>query len=618
MVLLLNVVPLSAFATSSSDMGSANNNTPFYDPGYSCATSGGGTSAFILGDSVTERTQADYIQVMPTFGFTNGQVNIDASSGRTLTDPGTDGNMLSGMAAIAKDKTTIAAASVVVIALGTDGLGNNQGDYNKDIDQAIAAIKTDNSNATIYWVDTIVVGRPVYNSGVINPVNQAIYGEAKTQGYKVISWAQLVDPDVNPQNPSGPEADANGFIDNSDDLGINPTPNGQLALANLVAQTVGTSSAAAQPQTCCPGGSTPPSFGPGTLPSYIKAPYNSIFTAAGNKYNVDPGVLVGIFYDENYGYQNAVSAFQAHEFRNPPPPYGSGPPWPTSPTGAQGPFQFEPGTYASYEIVANGHPPANPNDLEDEAFSAADFLAHLGATNPETESKIENAANSYSGGYPGYQTAAWDIFQQIKTDENGGGGGGGGSTGTSTGSASCTGTGTAGEYYQNPLRDLKELNPARIDEGVDYTASGPIYALGAGTVDYVNTASGWPGGNFISYILSAGPAAGKRVYIAENCVGTTLHVGEATTSNTVLCHEVDAFPFIETGWALPKADFNGESVDLAAAYSVYTPDGTATAYGQNFSELLKSLGAPAGIYQFANQQGGKNLTGTLPAGWPTW
>jgi len=64
--------------------------------------------------------------------------------------------------------------------------------------------------------------------------------------------------------------------------------------------------------------------------------------------------------------------------------------------------------------------------------------------------------------------------------------------------------------YYNPLRGLTSLLPQEVDQGVDYCASGPIYAIGDGVVANVYS-SGWPRGVFISYRLTSGPAKGPRV-----------------------------------------------------------------------------------------------------------
>ena len=60
--------------------------------------------------------------------------------------------------------------------------------------------------------------------------------------------------------------------------------------------------------------------------------------------------------------------------------------------------------------------------------------------------------------------------------------------------------------YANPLRGAVGLSPERIDQGVDYTGFGPIYAIGDGVV--LNTVGGgWPNGTFIAYQLTDGPRA---------------------------------------------------------------------------------------------------------------
>lgn len=194
---------------------------------------------------------------------------------------------------------------------------------------------------------------------------------------------------------------------------------------------------------------------------------------------------------------------------------------------------------------------------------------------------------------PTRQTNAKKILNQY-----GGGGGGGGGGGSCPASA-----GTVGGY-KNPLRDVNNLGPARIDMGVDYTGSGPIYAIGKGTVKNL-TNSGWPAGTFISYKLTDGPAKGKYVYVAENCKPIKVHVGQKVDSNTVLCKMIDAYPHIELGWAQPPG-----SGDTIAKHNGGYTEGYATAAGENFNDLMVKLGAPSGTQQ--------PKMGNLPSGWPTW
>ena len=46
--------------------------------------------------------------------------------------------------------------------------------------------------------------------------------------------------------------------------------------------------------------------------------------------------------------------------------------------------------------------------------------------------------------------------------------------------------------YRNPLRDVSGLNPERIDMGVDFGGSGPVYALGNAVI--TNATGNAPGG----------------------------------------------------------------------------------------------------------------------------
>jgi murein DD-endopeptidase MepM/ murein hydrolase activator NlpD len=163
--------------------------------------------------------------------------------------------------------------------------------------------------------------------------------------------------------------------------------------------------------------------------------------------------------------------------------------------------------------------------------------------------------------------------------------------------------GSAG-HYANPLRAVRGLSPNRIDQGVDYDGFGPVYALGDGVVlSVVN--GGWPGGTFICYRLTDGPASGLVVYVAED-LNPQVQIGQSVTPNTVLGSMFGGPYGIETGWAQSSAD--GDT--MAAVYGQYF-GGNTTAFGNNFSQLLTSLGAPGGVLQ-------NPPTGYLPSGWPSW
>lgn len=151
--------------------------------------------------------------------------------------------------------------------------------------------------------------------------------------------------------------------------------------------------------------------------------------------------------------------------------------------------------------------------------------------------------------------------------------------------------------YRNPLRNVSNLVAERIDMGVDYSGTGPVYALGTGVI--VNTHNaGWPAGNFIAEHLTAGPDKGKYVYVAED-INPAVRVGQKVHSYTKIGDMFAGGSGIETGWAAPP----GSGAALGA--SQFTGN-NATAYGANYSDLLASLGAPPGTSSTAP-------VGTVPA-----
>jgi hypothetical protein len=159
-----------------------------------------------------------------------------------------------------------------------------------------------------------------------------------------------------------------------------------------------------------------------------------------------------------------------------------------------------------------------------------------------------------------------------------------------SGSHGCLPVAPQNRRYCNPYRAVTGLVPQRIDQGVDYGGGGPIYALGPGIIDVYHNRDdyGWPGQTFVSYKLSAGPAAGQVVYLAENVdLNPALHSGSFVFSGTVLGTLVDADPYSESGWGVVGQAITGE-------YSCYT-EGCATALGIDFNALLVCLHAPSGI-----------------------
>lgn len=159
--------------------------------------------------------------------------------------------------------------------------------------------------------------------------------------------------------------------------------------------------------------------------------------------------------------------------------------------------------------------------------------------------------------------------------------------------------------YANPLRDLRGLSAERIDQGVDFSGYGPVYAVGDGVV--ISTGNGgWPGGTFISYRLSDGPAAGLVVYAAED-VNPSVQVGQQVDANTVLGQLYEGATGMEMGWS----DASGDGTTMASDNRQYY-GGNSTAFGANFSALVQSLGGPGGQMQSSPP------TGSLPSNWPSW
>jgi hypothetical protein len=164
--------------------------------------------------------------------------------------------------------------------------------------------------------------------------------------------------------------------------------------------------------------------------------------------------------------------------------------------------------------------------------------------------------------------------------------------------------------YANPLRNVSGLVPERVDQGVDFAGSGPAYAIGNGVVtEAKGCCSGWPGGGWITYRLTSGPAQGLVVYLAED-VTPDVQVGQAVTSSTVIGTMFNGSEGIETGWAMGDGSSEEPESQAPEAGGIGAGGPFPTIVGLNFDELLQALGAPAA------PNAGQAGSGALPQGYP--
>jgi hypothetical protein len=162
--------------------------------------------------------------------------------------------------------------------------------------------------------------------------------------------------------------------------------------------------------------------------------------------------------------------------------------------------------------------------------------------------------------------------------------------------------------YLNPLRNVSDLVPERIDQGVDFSGSGPVYALGNAVIIDAGPNGGWPGGGWITYQLTDGPDAGLVVYVAED-VTSTVVTGQHVSPSTVIGEMFEGGDGIETGWAQSGANAESES-QAPEAGGIGGGGPFPTLVGASFDKLLQSLGVPAA------PNAGQFAYGLLPANYP--
>lgn len=145
--------------------------------------------------------------------------------------------------------------------------------------------------------------------------------------------------------------------------------------------------------------------------------------------------------------------------------------------------------------------------------------------------------------------------------------------------------------FSNPIG--KGLTPERVDMGVDYGGSGPLYAIGNGTIANLYNA-GWPGGTFLTIHLDSG----QYVYYAED-VQPLVNKGQKVRAGQHIANATGGSSGIEIGFAAPPG--TGETAAAAAGQQSHhgDPGAVSTAFGELMSNLIASLGGPAGKIQGA-------------------
>lgn len=139
------------------------------------------SSGLVVGDSITVGAKD---KIERKLEASDVDVTIDASTSRSLTRPGQDGNKLTGLGALnsADGKAAIEKSSAVVIALGTNGESSTSV-FKEKVKEAILAVKSVNGSAKIYWVN-IFSDVPQKNS-----YNTALKDLSGSEGFTVINAA---------------------------------------------------------------------------------------------------------------------------------------------------------------------------------------------------------------------------------------------------------------------------------------------------------------------------------------------------------------------------------------------------------------------------------------------
>jgi murein DD-endopeptidase MepM/ murein hydrolase activator NlpD len=141
----------------------------------------------------------------------------------------------------------------------------------------------------------------------------------------------------------------------------------------------------------------------------------------------------------------------------------------------------------------------------------------------------------------------------------------------------------------SPSFEIEYVSPflsattGRIDQGVDFTGTGPIAAVGDAVI-LATGAPGWPEGGGVLYKLLNGQRAGQVIFVYEG-VQATVRPGQHVSAGEQIATFVPGGS-IEMGFA----DASGTPL----SHSEYT-EGKETVWGREMASFLASIGGASGL-----------------------
>jgi hypothetical protein len=142
-------------------------------------------------------------------------------------------------------------------------------------------------------------------------------------------------------------------------------------------------------------------------------------------------------------------------------------------------------------------------------------------------------------------------------------------------------------YY--PGFEIEYVSPflsattGRIDQGVDFTGTGPIAAVGDAEI-LATGAPGWPEGGGVLYKLLTGSRAGQIIFVYEG-VDATVHPGQHVAAGEQIA-EFRPGGSIEMGFA--------DAAGVPLSHAEYA-EGKETVWGREMASFLSSIGGASGL-----------------------